>query len=537
MSRFGPGLAVADVNGDGFEDFFVSGAVRSPGELFLQTSNKTFEKAASQPWTNDNLTEQLGVLFFDADADGDQDLYMATGGNEFKPDDPLLQDLLYFNDGKGNFEKKADALPDMKVSGSCVVAGDYDNDGDLDLFVGGRVVPAKYPMPAKSTILQNNKGTFKDVTKEVAPELEKGGLVCGAIWTDYNSDNKLDLMVIGEWMPVEIFKNDGAKFTDVTKEAGLADATGWWNSIISGDFDHDGDVDYVAGNEGLNSRYYQPSADQPVDLYSSDFDKNGTQDLVISVYNYGKPYPVKTRMTIAEQVPMIGEKFKLYKQFALATTDEVFGKEALDNSLHYTAKTLASSYIENKGNGTFEVKRLPIEAQFSCLYGMIPFDVNNDGNLDIVAHGNFFNPETETEKQDACVGLTLVGDGAGNFKVAPLQESGFFSNKDAKALAVIYLGKNDAPVILGTNNNDKMFAYSFVNNIQGKVPMTEQDRFAEIYYKDGTKEKVELNIGSGFLSENSKTVAFIPSLVNKVVITDYKGSQRTAFQGEAIASK
>ncbi|MEP7127228.1 MAG: VCBS repeat-containing protein [Chitinophagales bacterium] len=537
MSRFGPGLAVADVNGDGLEDFFVSGAVRSPGELNLQTANKTFIKAPSQPWTNDKATEQLGVLFFDADGDGDADLYLATGGGEFSPEDPLLDDMLFINDGKGNFTKDTKAIPDMRVSGSCVVAGDYDNDGDLDLFVGGRVIPTKYPLPAKSAILRNDKGVFTDVTKEVAPELEKGGLVCGAIWTDYNADNKLDLMILGEWMPVTVYKNTGGKFSNATAEAGLADATGWWNSIISGDFDSDGDIDYVAGNEGLNSRYYHPSKEQPVELFSSDFDKNGTNDIVLSVYNYGKSYPVKTRMTMTEQIPMIGDKFKLYKTFALATTEEVFGKEALAAATHYTAKTLASSYIENLGDGKFAVRELPMEAQFSCLYGMITFDINNDGNLDLIAHGNFFSPESETEKQDACIGLTMLGDGKGNFKPLPIQESGFFSDKDAKALAIIYLGKNEAPVLLGTNNNDKMFAYSFATNIQSKVALTEKDRFAEIFFKDGRKEKHENNIGSGYLSESTRTVSFVPSLVDKVVITDYQGQQRTAFQGQAIASK
>ncbi|HUM45500.1 MAG TPA: hypothetical protein PLD84_01140, partial [Chitinophagales bacterium] len=180
---------------------------------------------------------------------------------------------------------------------------------------------------------------------------------------------------------------------------------------------------------------------------------------------------------------------------------------------------------------------LPMEAQFSCLYGILPFDVNNDGNLDIVAHGNFFSPESETEKQDACIGLTMLGDGKGNFKPLSVQESGFLSTKDAKALAIIYLGKNEAPVLLGTNNNDKMFAYNFVSNIQSKVALTEKDRFAEIFFKDGRKEKHENNIGSGYLSQGSRTVSFIPNLVDKVVITDYLGQQRTAFQGQAIASK
>jgi len=537
LSQYGPGLAVADVNGDGMEDFFVSGALRSDGELYLQTANKTFQKGSSQPWESDNKADVLGVVFFDADGDGDMDLYSVTGGNELKKDDPGYADLLYINDGKGNFTKATDALPNSTGSGSCVVAGDYDGDGDLDLFIGGRVVPANYPMPAKCSILRNDNGKFTDVTKEVAPDLDKGGLICSSIWTDYNNDGKLDLIVAGEWTPIMVFKNEGGKFVNATKEAGLAQYTGWWNSIISGDFDNDGDMDYIDGNEGLNSRYYQPTIEQPVECYCEDFDKNGTQDLVMSVYNFGKPYPVKTRLTMTEEIPSVGEKFPLYKQFALATTEEVFGKEALSKAMHLTASTLASSYIQNNGNGTFTVKQLPARAQFSCIYGMIATDVNNDGNLDVIAHGNFYSTETETEKQDACIGLTMLGDGKGDFNPIPIQESGFVSRKDAKALALIHVGKDEIPVILGTNNNDSMFAYEFVHNVQRKIALTQHDRFADIYYKDGKKERQEVNIGSGYLSQGSIMISFVPELVDRIVVTDDKNQQRTVYESNALASK
>jgi hypothetical protein len=537
LSRYGPGLAVADVNGDGLEDYFVSGALRTPGSLYLQTTKMTFEKSTSQPWEIDKGSEILGVLFFDADNDGDMDLYATSGGNEFKVDDPMLIDYLYINDGKGNFTKSKGLIPDTKSSGSCVVGGDYDGDGDMDLFVGGRVVPANYPMPAKCSILRNDNGKFTDVTKEVAPALDKGGLICSAIFTDYNNDGKEDLIVAGEWTPIMIFKNTGGKFEETTKEAGLADASGWWNSIAAGDFDNDGDIDYVVGNEGLNTRYYQPTKEEPVEMFASDFDKNGTQDIVISVYNFGKSYPLKTRLTMAEQIPMIGEKFPLYKQFSLATTEDAFGKDALAKAHHFEAKTLASSYIENNGEGTFTVKQLPAEAQFSCIYGIIPFDVNSDGNLDIVAHGNFFSPESETERQDGCIGLTLIGDGKGDFKSMKVAESGFFSNKDAKALALIYVGKNQMPVILGTNNNDAMFAYEFRKNSQTKILLSQQDLFAEIYFKDGRKARHEVNIGSGYLSQGSNTISFNPLLIDKIVVTNNKGQQRNAFENIIVASK
>jgi hypothetical protein len=537
LSRYGPGLAVADVNGDGLEDFFVSGATRSSGALYLQTANKTFLKAPQQAWEKDLNSEILGVLFFDADGDGDPDLYSVSGGNEFKKDDPLLADYLYLNDGKGNFSKAEGALPDDKTSGSCVTAGDYDGDGDLDLFVGGRVVPANYPMPAKSSILRNDKGKFTDVTKEIAPALEQGGLVCSSLWTDYNQDGKIDLLIAGEWSPLRVFQNTGGQLREVTTEAGLAETTGWWNSIVSGDFDADGDIDYVAGNEGLNSRYYQPTKEEPVELYCDDFDDNGTMDLLMSVYNFGKPYPVKTRLTMTEEVPSLGEKFPLYKQFALATTEEVFGKEALSKAMRLTANTLASTYFRNNGDGTFSTVPLPMKAQFSCIYGMLACDANSDGNLDLVAHGNFYSTETETEKQDACIGITMLGDGKGNFTPLSIKESGFFSHKDAKALALIHVGKEQVPVIMGTNNNDAMFAYQFIKNNQSKISLSQSDRYALIYYRDGRTERREVNVGSGYLSEGSLVLSFVPELVQKIVITDNKNTQRVAFESNALASK
>ncbi|MCS6991744.1 MAG: VCBS repeat-containing protein [Chitinophagales bacterium] len=536
LSRYGPGLAVADVNADGLEDFLVAGAARMSNVLYLQQSNGTFVKAPNQPWENEKNAEVLGVLFFDANGDNAPDLYCATGGNEFRQDDPWLRDFLYINDGKGNFRLAADALPDIRSSGSCVTAGDYDQDGDLDLFVGGRVIPAHYPMAAPSHILRNDGGQFTEVTREVAPDLVNPGLVCAALWTDYNNDRQTDLLVTGEWMPLMIFQNEGGKLVNKTKEAGIEHISGWWNSIVAADVDNDGDMDYIAGNEGLNSRYYQPTLNEPVELYCSDFDKNGTNDLLLSVYNFGKPYPVKTRLTMTEQVPSLGEKFPLYKQFALATTDQVFGKEALEKALHLKATDFNSAVFLNNGNGTFSFQPLPLQAQFSCLYGMLPYDVNQDGNIDLVAHGNFFSTETEVEKQDACVGLTLLGDGTGKFSVMPLRHSGFFNKKDGKALALIYLGRENRPVVLGTNNDDAMFAYELTKK-PALVELTHNDRFAEIYLLNGKKQRHEVYIGQGYLSECSPRLAYTPELVQKIVVTDRSGKQRTVFEQTAVAAR
>ncbi|MBA2422028.1 MAG: VCBS repeat-containing protein [Chitinophagales bacterium] len=533
-SYFGPGLAVGDVNGDGLDDFFVGGASRQSGVLYFQTAAGTFAAAPDQPW--DKAADALGSIFFDADGDKDLDLYVATGGNEFGPNDKNYRDHFYVNNGKGTFTADETALPDLYGSGSCVIAGDYDNDGDLDLFVGGRITPQRYPTPAKSTILNNEKGKFTDVTAAVAPELEKGGLVCAAMWTDFNNDNNLDLILAGEWMPVTFLKNSNGKMQNITSEIGLQNTTGWWNSVVSGDFDNDGDVDYVLGNEGLNTRYYKPSEKEPIDLYFHDFDNNGTKDIVMSFYNHGQSYPVKNLQYSAEQMPMLAKEFKTYSGFALSTTQEIYGPKGIDKAFHLTAKTLASSYIENEGEGKFSIQPLPLRAQVSSIYGMVAYDVNSDGNLDLLYHGNFYNKESETERDDAFIGEVMLGDGKGGFTYLPSRESGFFSDKDAKALAVITVGKNQTPVILGTNNNDKMFAF-LLNTINSKVPYTERDKYADVYFKDGRKMRFEINIGSGFLSENTKQVPFIPSLTDKVVITDYKNQMRTVFQSEALASK
>lgn len=535
-SYFGPGLAVGDVNGDGLDDFFVGGATRQSGALYLQSANGEFAVSDGQPWATDKAADEMGALFFDADGDKDLDLYVATGGSQFNMEDKNYRDHLYINDGKGKFAAGDKALPDVFTSGSCVVAGDYDNDGDLDLFIGGRLTPQHYPTPARSVILKNDQGKFTDVTAAIAPSLEKAGLVCSAVWTDFDNDQKLDLIIGGEWMPVTFLKNNNGKFDNITSQTGLQNMTGWWNSLVSGDFDNDGDVDYIAGNEGLNTRYYKPSEKEPIDLYAYDFDKNGTNDVVISFYNFGQSYPVKNLQYSAEQMPVLAKEFKTYSGFALSSTKEIYGPKGLDKAYHLTANTLASSYIENLGNGKFAMRPLPVRAQVSSMFGMLAYDVNGDGNLDLLYHGNFYNKESETERNDAFIGETLLGDGKGNFTYLPSRESGFFSDKDAKALAVISVGKNQTPVILGTNNNDKMFAFQ-LNTNSSKVKYTEQDRYADIYLKDGHRIHMEMNFGSGFLSQNSKEIAFIPSITEKVIITDYKNQPRTVFQSEALAAK
>jgi hypothetical protein len=381
MSTFGPGLAVADVNGDGLEDFFVGGAKGFAGKLFLQRPGGTFGAAPAGPWTADKEAEDTGAAFFDADGNGAADLYVVSGGSEFAPDSPLLQDRLYLNDGEGNFKKAPGVLPVMLSSGSRVVPADYDRDGDVDLFVGGRLVPGKYPFPARSYLLQNDGGRFTDVTATVAPDLAEAGMVTDAAWGDFDKDGRLDLTVVGEWMPILLLRNTGSKFTPA--QAGLGESSGWWFSVAAGDFDRDGDLDLVAGNLGRNYKY-KASAKEPFEVYCSDFDENGALDIVLGYYNGGSLYPLRGRQCSSEQMPFIKEKFPDYKTFGLARLQEVYGEESLEKALHYQAKTFATSYFENRGDGTFAATAFPNAVQLSAINAILPSDYDGDGHADLL---------------------------------------------------------------------------------------------------------------------------------------------------------
>lgn len=450
-SQFGPKLAVGDVDTNGLEDFFVGGASGQSGVLYLQRSDGEFEKTIG-PWQKDKLQEDLDALFFDADNDGDQDLYVVSGGNEFPINSPLLQDRLYINQGKGHFIKNMGALPKMLSSGGCVAAADYDKDGDLDLFVGGRLLPGKYPFAPRSFLLNNEKGKFTDATTASGNDLEKPGLVNAILWTDFDQDEDLDLLLVGEWMPIKFMENRGGKFFDQTKSNGFENTSGWWNTIIEEDFDGDGDPDYVAGNLGLNTKY-QASETEPFHIYAHDFDYNETLDIVLGYYNEGICYPVRGRQCSSEQMPNIQAKFPTYDQFAKASINEIYGAKELAQALHYEAKLFASSYIENKGGGVFEIRPLPTQAQISPIQALSSHDFNSDGHKDILLSGNLHVMEVETGRADAGNGLLLLGDGKGEFKVAGVSKTGFSASKDVRDMAIL---NGKTRFVLVTNNDAEL---------------------------------------------------------------------------------
>ena len=453
-SRFGPGMAVGDLNGDGLEDFYIGAASKYPGGMFFQKPDGSFEQQKTKILLEDRMYEDIGALIFDADNDGDNDLYIVSGGNEFQYNSPLLRDRLYINDGNGNFTKSQTALPQIISSGSRVYAQDYDKDGDLDLFVGGRLIPANYPFPANSYILENISTTgspkFKNSTSKVAPGFEKLGLVTSAQWLDYDKDGWTDLIVTGEWMPIRVFKNKKGIFKDVTEEVGLADTVGWWFSLAAEDFDNDGDVDIMAGNLGLNYKY-KAKENETFDIYLNDFDGNRKNDIVLSYYNEGKKYPVRGRECSAQQIPSIKKKFKSYNEFSTATLTDVYDENKLKKGLHYQVRSFASVYLENK-DGTFIPHKLPNEAQLAPINQMIVRDFDTDGQLDVVAAGNLYASEVETPRADAGHGVFLKGDGKGGFTPEPAVKSGLFTGGDVKDLTMITI--KDQQYILSARNND-----------------------------------------------------------------------------------
>ena len=458
MSTFGPGSAVGDVNGDQLQDIFVGGASGYPATLFLQTREGKFEAFNSgQPWLDHGISEDIDCTFFDADKDGDLDVYVVSGGNEFEKDHVNYQDRIYFNRGDGTFYDQTVNLPKMYTSGGCIKPFDFDNDGDQDLFVGGRQVPRSYAAPANSYLLRNDNGQFVDVTSTLAGDLTGIGMVTDAVWIDYDGDNDHDLVIVGEWMAVTILENDGNAFA-IKENTGLENHKGWWFSIAGADIDKDGDMDLVAGNLGWNYKY-KASEKEPFQVYRNDFDHNGTQDIVLGYFNDGELYPVRGRECSAEQMPFIKEKFPTYDLFGQAGLKDIYGEASLDQSLHLMANTFASSYLENKGNGQFSVRQLPIEAQLFAVNKIIVEDLDGDSNLDMLLAGNLYASEVETPRNDAGIGLWLKGDGKGTFTSIPANESGFYATGDTKDLDIIRLA-NKGLGILQTTNNDFLRLFS-----------------------------------------------------------------------------
>lgn len=452
FSQLGPFISVADINGDSLDDFYIGGAAFSSGALFIQQPNSTFLKTKQAELEADSVYEDMGAVFFDADNDGDQDLYVVSGGSEFDKGSPNYQDRLYINDGKGIFQRDAKRLPIETGSGSCVRACDFDRDGDLDLFVGGRIVPGRYPEAPRSYVLQNNKGYFKDVTATISPKLANIGLVTDARWADLDKDGFEELVLVGEWMPITLFKNEnGKQLSEVTAQYGLTNTRGWWNSIAIADVDGDTDLDIVAGNLGLNSQL-KASATEPLTLYAADFDNNKSIEAILCYYNQGKQWPWVRKEILVTQMPSINKKFVKFEKYAASSVEEVFGKDQLDKAVRLEATTLASSIFINEA-GKFRQQALPLLAQMSPVNGIIVTDFNHDQITDLLIAGNNFSSSVELGRYDAGNGLLLKGSSDHTFSPVTPVQSGLSATGDVKDIALLKLA-NGKTALLVANNND-----------------------------------------------------------------------------------
>lgn len=455
-SQLGPGLTVGDINNDGFDDFFIGNAKNGKGALYIQNESGIFRELHG-PWADDQNFEDVGAIFADFDNDGDQDLYVVSGGNDAAINKEHYQDRLYINTNDG-FLKSERVLPNISSSGLKVLPFDFDGDGDLDIFLGGRIRPGYYLHPPLSYLLENQGGKdtalkFKDVTEKVAPDLRNLGMVTDAMSFDYNDDGNNDLIITGEWMPITFFENNGKQLRNVTEKLNFKNTVGWWNTIETADLDNDGDLDLVAGNLGLNSKY-KSSKESPFEIYVNDFDENNRQDIVLSVTKKGVKLPVRGRECSSQQIPMIKKNFETYASFAAADLDDIYGKGMLENSIHKTINTFAHQWFENKGNGTFEMHELPIEAQFSSINDIAVFDYNQDDFPDLLVAGNLYDTEVETPRSDASIGLVLQNDGKKGFNPVPMNESGLLIDGEVKVIVPIKLeGKDKSGFLFGVNNN------------------------------------------------------------------------------------
>ena len=443
-STLGPALSVGDLNNDKLEDYIIGGAIAQPTSLYIQLQNGTFTEVKVPVFEKDKFYEDLGIQIFDADNDGDQDIYIASGGNEFDEGSMGYEDRFYENKGNLVFERNRTAIPDTRISGLEVSINDFDQDGDLDLFVGGRLSPKKYPYPTSSRILENQSTDglvkFIDVTDQKLAKLKDIGLVTTSKWIDIDGDSWEDLIVTGEWMSVRFFKNNSGKsFTEVTDKVYTADQRGWWNDIEKGDFDNDGDMDLILGNLGLNYKY-QASEEKPFRVYLNDFDENATYDIVLSYKSDDTEYPVRGRQCSSQQMPAIKDKFKNYNTFASASLEEIYSDKMLEESLKYEITSFQSFYLENK-DGIFSAKPLPYQAQFSNINSIVVKDVDSDGNLDAILGGNLYNAEVETPRNDASFGLWLKGDGKGGFDTQLPRESGLVMRGDVRNMKTIQVGE------------------------------------------------------------------------------------------------
>ncbi|CAG5068994.1 hypothetical protein DYBT9623_01728 [Dyadobacter sp. CECT 9623] len=532
LSEYSPGLAVGDVDGNGTDDLVIGGNAHDPAQVFFQQQNGKFSQrnvVPQQAVQGDYKDE--GILLFDANGDSALDLYIARGGYKHASNTPAYQDKLYINDGMGNFQEAPNALPINLTSKLCVRALDFNRDGKLDLFVSGRVEPWHYPKPVSSIILRNDsrngQAKFTDVTKDIVPALTNIGLVCDALVTDFDNDTWPDLILVGEWMPITFLKNKHGRFDSITGTTGVGDKTGWWNSIVAGDFRHTGRMDYIVGNAGLNT-LFQASEQYPVYITAKDFDNSGNYSAIPSLFLPNQngalnEFPMHGREDLIKQMNSFKKKYGSFKSYAGATMEELLSAEQRRGAIRLKANMLQSCFLRNDGNGKFTLIPLAKQAQISILNGMVVDDYDGDGNLDVAITGNDYGTDVSIGRYDALNGLVLLGDGQGNFNAQTILQSGLYIPGNGKALVKLRSSQGRY-MMIASQNRDVVKAFELKRNVNN-ILLESTDMSARVQYKNGKILNHEFTYGSSFLSQSGRFLTIDKDVVN-VIITDVRGQQR-----------
>lgn len=531
LTRYGPSMAAGDINGDGLDDVVVGGGSPFHASIFVQTAQGKFTRKYLPGYQQPQLQDDAGILLFDVDKDKDLDIYIAAGGAENQPQAKAYTDHFYQNDGKGNFKELIGVLPENLISKSCVVANDYDLDGDMDLFVGGRVTPGRYPLPLSSFIYRNDSNQegirFTDVTKQIAPSLINAGMVTAAVWSDVNNDGKSDLFIVKEWGAPLILQNNGKQLLPVSTS--IDSAKGWYNSVVAADMDNDGDMDYMLGNFGKNA-FLKASTDHPVSVYAKDFDNNFSLDVIFShwqldkVKGQPKEVPVAGRDVLLREMSSFKVRYPNYASYANASIQELLAPDQMKDAFTSSVTELQSYWIENKGAFTFETHPLPAAAQMAPVFGLLAKDVNGDGWTDIILNGNDYGMSPYLGQQDALNGLVLLNTGKKSFKELSIAESGFYSPANGKSLVLLNMQKK--PAILSGQNRD--FLRLFQLNLPGSriISLEPNETSAVFYYKNGQIRKEEYPFGHGFLSQSSRFLTMNEKVDHVVVYANKQVSRK-----------
>ncbi|MEC8420431.1 MAG: VCBS repeat-containing protein [Verrucomicrobiota bacterium] len=537
LSRLGPGLAWGDVDGDDDLDLFMGQSRTSGSELYLRQADGTFVKKEQKYFSDAQLIpfKDMGSLFLDADSDGDLDLYVVSGGYDPSVRSLYLRDRLFLNQGEGDFVLGLPNTPDLRDAGGTVCAADFDRDGDLDLFVGGRMVSGKYPLTPESRLLVNQGGVFSNQTETLSHELVKVGLVNSAVWSDYDGDGWIDLLVASEWGPIRVWKNENGKLSETTESLGLSKTKGWWTSILPVDFDSDGDMDYAVGNLGYNTKY-TASIREPLVLHWGDMDGSGKPRLIEACFKSGKFLPIRGKSCSTNAIPSLAEKFKTFHAFASAELTEIYQPKFLDQSLRIEINELASGIWVNQGD-KFRFQKFPSLAQTSAVFGMAQADFNGDGWTDICLAQNFFPMQPETGRVNGGIGILMLGSKTGLFTPEYARESGLVIPNDATSLSLVDLDSDHYPDLVVTNNNQ--YTQTFINQGRGAPPLLVMVKGMpgnlrgagsrlKVFRKSGAAEVIDITLGLGYLTGNEPQ-AWVSRRANDplvyLVLTDPAGRQ------------